>query len=106
MFLGIEKLQIGLEELHHAGKELRVIPFFPELRPHLEAVRAARAGSKSHYILRENYRRADANLRTPLRRVLERLGIQPWPKLFQNLRASRAIDLEQVADCYSASFGN
>lgn len=80
---------------HHAGKELRVIPFFPELRPHLEAVRAAHAGSKSPYILRENYRRSDANLRTPLRRILERLGIKPWPKLFQNLRASRAIDLAQ-----------
>jgi integrase len=77
---------------HHAGKELRVIPLFYELRPHLEAVRAARAGSTSPFILSEKYRRFDANLRTPLKRILERLGLKPWPKLFQNLRASRATE--------------
>ena len=32
---------------------------------------------------------------TPLERILARAGIQPWPKLFQNLRSSLATELKR-----------
>ena len=39
------------------------------------------------------YRRPRANLATEFRRILRRAGITPWPKLWQNLRASRETEL-------------
>ena len=39
------------------------------------------------------YRDPNANLRTQLERILKRAGVPEWPKLFQNLRASRATEL-------------
>src|SRR5690606_8303678 len=33
------------------------------------------------------------NLRTHFKRIIERAGLTPWPKLFQNLRASRETEL-------------
>ena len=39
------------------------------------------------------YRDSNANLRTQLLRIIPRRRLKPWPKLFQNLRASRATEL-------------
>lgn len=39
------------------------------------------------------------NLRTQLQRILKRAGLTAWPKLWQNLRATRATEL---ADRYPA----
>jgi integrase len=83
---------------HHEGKEHRVIPLFPELRPYLEAVRdevnlGVDVPLSDPVITR--YRDVNANLRTQFLRILANAGIQPWPKLFQNLRASRATELAQ-----------
>jgi integrase len=81
---------------HHEGKEHRVIPLFPELRPYLEAVRdevnpGIDVPFSAPVITR--YRDANANLRTQLLRIIAGAGLSPWPKLFQNLRASRATEL-------------
>jgi hypothetical protein len=93
-WLGAGRLTVrSPKTAHHAVKELRIIPLFYELRPHLESVRAAKACSTSPFILREQYRRSNVNLRTPLRRIIEQLELKPWSKLFQNLRASRATEL-------------
>ena len=35
----------------------------------------------------------NANLRTQFNRILRRAGVTPWPRLFQNLRASRETEL-------------
>jgi len=35
------------------------------------------------------------NLRTTLTKIVERAGFEPWPRLFQNLRASCATDWVQ-----------
>ncbi len=81
---------------HHEGKEFRVIPLFPELRPYLEAVRnevnpGIDCSFSAPVITR--YRDSNVNLRTQLLRIIKRAGVAPWPKLFQNLRASRATEL-------------
>ncbi len=39
------------------------------------------------------YRDPNANLRTQFVRIINRAGLKPWPKLFQNLRATRETEL-------------
>ena len=34
-----------------------------------------------------------ANLRTPFEKIVRRAGLEPWPRLFNNLRASRETEL-------------
>jgi integrase len=76
---------------YHAGREARTIPLFPELRPYLEyAFDNAEPGS-TYFISR--HRLASSNLRTQLQRIMNRAGVDPWPRLFQNMRASRETEL-------------
>jgi len=78
------------------GGQSRVIPLFPELRPHLEEV-FERAEPGSVYILPALRKRGAAvNLRTRLERIIYRAGLVPWPRLWQNLRASRETELSQT----------
>ena len=78
---------------HHEGKESRVIPLFPELRSHLEAVWEQAEPGTEFVITR--YRDATKNFRTRLERIIRRAGLTPWPKLFQNLRSTRQTELAE-----------
>lgn len=78
---------------HHAGGESRVIPLFPELRPYLEEVWNQADPGTVHFITR--YRDTNQNLRTQLQRIIEKAGLKPWPKLFQNLRSTRETELAE-----------
>jgi integrase len=76
---------------HFEGRECRVVPIFPELRPYLDQVwEEAEAGTE--YVI-TRYRGGNANLRTQLERIITRAGLQSWPKLFQNLRSTRETEL-------------
>lgn len=75
----------------HEGRESRIIPIFPEILAHLQDVFHAAEPGTSYVITR--YRQANVNLRTQLQRILKRAGLKPWPRLFQNLRASRETEL-------------
>lgn len=79
---------------HHAGGESRVVPLFPELRPLLEAVFDEAEPGTEYVITR--YRNTNANLRTQLERILHRAGVNPWPKPFHNLRATRETELAET----------
>jgi len=69
----------------------RHVPIFPELLPHLrEAFEQAEPGQV--YVV-TRYRGGSENLRTQLTRIVKRAGLVPWPKLFQNCRATREIEL-------------
>lgn len=76
---------------HHEGQESRQVPVFPELKPYLEAAFDEAPEGTVHVITR--YRDAGVNLRTQLLRIIAKAGLNPWPKLFQNLRATRATEL-------------
>jgi integrase len=85
---------------HHPGKDTRVIPLFPELRPILEeAFEAAPAGTV--YVVNAKHREAamgprgwrGCNLRTTMEKIIRRAGMTPWPRLFHNLRSSRETEL-------------
>lgn len=78
---------------HHEGKESRIIPLFPELRQLLEQAFDEAPEGAEHFIRR--YRDTNSNLRTQLKRIIRKAGLEPWPKLFQNLRASRETELAE-----------
>ena len=76
---------------HHVGQGSRRVPVFNELLPFIEDARELSVG-KGEYLI-HRYRDAESNLRTQLHRIIKRAHLEPWPKAFQNLRASRATDL-------------
>jgi integrase len=79
---------------HHQGKESRIVPIFPELRPYLEDAKLV-AQPKADYVITLPALRRDryANLGVQMGRYVKRAGLSPWPKLFQNLRATRETEL-------------
>lgn len=80
---------------HHKNGGVRYCPIFPELLPYLEdlADLAKQRGAKpTDYVIAES-RGSEAYFRTGFVRILGKIGIQPWPKLFQNMRASRETEL-------------
>ncbi len=77
---------------HHAGKGSRVVPIFPEVREHLEAV-FARDGADGEVYVITRFREKNANLRTQFGRFIAVAKVEPWPRLFQNLRSSCATEL-------------
>jgi integrase len=85
---------------HLPGKAYRVVPIFAELRPYLdEAFELAADGAE--YVVPGNHRKAalkpggwnSCNLRTTFEKIVRRAGLQPWPRLFHNLRTSCETDL-------------
>ncbi len=77
----------------YANGKSRTIPVFPELRPYLEeAFEQAKSGSE--YVI-TRYRDSNANLRTQFQRIIKRAGVEPWPRLFHNLRATRQTELSK-----------
>ena len=78
---------------HHEGGATRQIPLFPEIRPCLEEV-WEQAESGTEYVI-TRYRSCNANLRTQLERIIRKAGLNPWPKLFQNLRSTRETELAE-----------
>lgn len=67
---------------------------FPEIKERSQAVYDA-AEPGTEYIINQ-YRDANQNLRTQLERIIRRVGLEPWPKLFQNLRSTRQTELEET----------
>lgn len=73
---------------------------FPELRSIL-AEAFELAPEIAEYVVNSRYRDAantpggwrNCNLRTQFERVIKRAGLQPWPRLFHTLRASRETEL-------------
>ncbi len=76
---------------HYPNGASRIVPIFAELKPYLiEAFEAAEEGAV--YCI-SRYRQASSNLRTQAHRIIKRAGLKPWPRTFQNLRASRETEL-------------
>lgn len=80
---------------HHEGRGVRIVPLFPEIRHHLLALFEQQAADGSVYVI-NRYRDAKQNLRTQFERFITDAGCKPWPKLWQNLRSSRATELVET----------
>ena len=86
---------------HHAGKESRMVPIFPELRPYLLAAFEEAEPGAEYVITR--YRQANCNLRTQLHRIIRNAGLIPWPRTFQNLRSTRETELAKIYPLHVAA---
>jgi integrase len=76
---------------HLEGGAERWVPIFPELRLYLaDAFDHAKLGTA---FVGTRYRDTNVNLRTQFMGIIRRAGAAPWPKLYQNLRASRETEL-------------
>ncbi len=76
---------------HHAGGGVRILPIFPEVRPYLEELwDTLPEGASDRVITRYD---DSPNWRTQLNRWCLMAGVKPWPKPFQNMRATRATEL-------------
>ena len=78
---------------HHVSKDRREIPLFPELKPLLREA-AKSAPPDADYVISRSRDKA-VNFRTQFLRILKSVKIDPWPKLFQNLRSSRQTELTE-----------
>lgn len=78
---------------HHEGRAYRHVPLFPELLPFL--LDAAERRDDSGFVVTK-IRDSESNLRTTFLKIVKRAGLKPWPKLFQNLRASRQTELQET----------
>jgi len=76
---------------HHVNGENRWVPLFPELEELLRE--ELQAPDRHPVFVIHLYRDSTQNLRTQFLRILRRAMVQPWPKPFGNLRASRATEL-------------
>jgi len=92
---------------HHEGKAQRTIPLFPEVRQYLDRLWAM-APDGATMVFSKLQRAAQhsatgwkaVNLRTTFLKIVKRAGVEPWPRLFHNLRASCQTDLEQTFPSY------
>lgn len=88
------RLRVPQPKLEHIGKGERIIPMFSELRRALlEVFEEAEPGTE--YVI-TRYRDRACNLRTHFQRIIRRAGLEPWPKLWHNLRASRQTELAET----------
>jgi hypothetical protein len=83
-----------------ANPDDQVIPLFADLRPFLtEAFELATPG-QTHVVGGNHLAKANGptgwkncNLRTTFEKLVVRAGLEPWPRLFHNLRSSRETEL-------------
>ena len=86
---------------HIEGKDHRWVPLFPEImEPLRQTFDMAKEGEQ--FIFPRTITGA-VNLRKGLTSIIKKAGLSPWPKLFQNLRASRETELCQDYPIHVAS---
>jgi integrase len=88
--LGRGRITITSPKTEHQGKPKRVIPLWPELRPLVEMVNGQAATGQVRLLpsIVPGY-----NPHTQFVRLIERTGLNPWPKVWQNLRSTRETEL-------------
>jgi hypothetical protein len=84
----------------YAGMETRKIPLFADLRPYLEDAHHLVEPGQTHVVGGNHLAKAqgqngwkNCNLRTTFEKLIKRAGVEPWPKLFHNLRSSFETEL-------------
>jgi integrase len=83
------------------GQGTRKVPMFARLRPFLEEAWDMAQEGQTHVIPENLYLQAangphgwvNCNLRTTFAKIVDRAGLDHWPRLFHNLRASCESDL-------------
>lgn len=76
---------------HHVGGDCRIIPLFPELKPHLEEL-FDQAEPGTVYVFSERMRK-HTKPATTMEKIIRKAAVRPWGKPFQNPRSSRETEL-------------
>jgi integrase len=77
------------------GRAFRPLPLFHEIRPHLEAVRAE-AAEGAEFVFASLRALSAQALRKQFLGILAKARQAPWPRLWQNLRSTRATELANM----------
>ena len=96
-----QRITVPSPKTERHGKPSRQIPLFPELVPILQEAWELAPDGSQYVIQNETYHRAsrgkngwkNMNLRTQFERIICYADLEPWPRLFHNLRASRETEL-------------
>ncbi len=76
------------------SKPTRVIPLFPEIAPHLAELYDSLPDGSGPFVFVNHRITAAKTWRKQLQLIIDRAGLEHWPKLWQNMRASCRTDLE------------
>lgn len=87
VFFDEKKIRVHSPKTQRHGKDQRIIPLFPELEEELR--RQPRKGKR---VLLQS---AIGYYYRHVKMAIERAGLTAWPKLFQNLRMSRATEINR-----------
>lgn len=77
---------------HIPDKDKRTIPIFPAVLPYLLECRATADADSTHVIVKH----VGENIRGIGAKIVKIAGVEQWPRLFQNLRASCETDLTTI----------
>jgi len=90
----VGKLIVNASKTEHTESGgVRELPLFPELAEALQALLGAvtLAGTQGEYIISD--RKQTSIWRKRLTNLIRKAGLTPWPKVWQNMRASRESEL-------------
>ena len=87
------RIRVRSPKGERTGNGIREVPLFPEVRKVLEELHLEPDGGD--FVIACNDRSGAKNLRTVFEKILKKAGVDAWPRLFQNLRASREIELAE-----------
>jgi integrase len=77
----------------YAGKEGRVVPLFPELHTELRALFESESSEGMEYVINRYRDPERSNLGTQFARIVKMAGVEPIPRPFDNMRASRSTEV-------------
>ncbi len=80
---------------HHVGHETRWVPIFPELAPIL-AERFEDASDGDELVLPMMQSFTDSAFSHRITRLMDRIGVERWARLFHSMRSTRQTELERV----------
>jgi integrase len=77
---------------HHAGKESRLVPIFPELKAELEVLFFDPASEGKEYVI-NRYHTPKQNFGTMFGKIVRRAGLPEIPRPFDNMRMTRSNEV-------------
>ena len=77
----------------YKGKGSRLVPLFPELRIELEKLFESDSSEGAEFVINRYRDPERTNLGTQFGRIVKQAGIHPIPRPFDNMRASRSIEV-------------
>jgi integrase len=78
---------------HHEGKESRFVPLFPEVREELTKLLLRDKDKKNKFVINRFSRKEQTNMGTPLEVIVQRAGLKPIKRPFDNMRTSRSNEV-------------